>query len=375
MSLELVAISEVGLTSSLGWTAEHACAAARAGVTRTSELGYFVEDEEGEAAPVVGHAVRTLTDGFTGTARLARIGSKAIEDLCSKSNAPVAWEGSTALYVHVSDHYVHRARMAFAEDSGGEDGVRVLPAEWDGQAEFVRSIRERLLPAIARRGRFEPRAVDVVQGGPAGFLRTLESAAAAVARGDVDRAVVGAVDSLLDVTILQSMAELELLKTPQSPTGVMPGECAAFLLLEPTRRAGPGSVRLTGVARRQGTAHRFSGSPSTATELRQCVLDTFARHDPGAIGTCIASLNGDERRAHEYGDALLALTGAQRPTDFALCCPAASFGETGVATAPLSICLAARAYARDYARGRSILVAILADDAERASFFVTPVAS
>ena len=112
MSAPEVAISGIGLTTSLGWTATQACAAARAGLSRTVELGLSVEDEEGDDAAVLGHPIALLTDGFSGIGRYARMCLQALDDLLGRSGDGGASAASTGFYLHVNDHYHYRALAA-----------------------------------------------------------------------------------------------------------------------------------------------------------------------------------------------------------------------------------------------------------------------
>src|SRR4051812_18064730 len=75
-----VVITSVGLCSSLGGAVQ-ACAAARAGISRPSdvELTAFDRDKE-DAVPITGHPVPGLTS-FRGKGRLIGLAEQAITDL------------------------------------------------------------------------------------------------------------------------------------------------------------------------------------------------------------------------------------------------------------------------------------------------------
>src|SRR5688572_32863799 len=77
-----IVISAMGLVGCLAVDAVNACAAARAGLSRASELPFQVIDEEtGEPTSVVGFEMSGMTDGFEGAGRLTRILQLALADL------------------------------------------------------------------------------------------------------------------------------------------------------------------------------------------------------------------------------------------------------------------------------------------------------
>src|SRR5690606_272524 len=77
---------------------------------------------------------------------------------------------------------------------------------------------------------FEPTVV--IAGGRAAALVVLESAVAHLRQGQVSAALVGGVDSLIRGPVLQRLDAAGALKTEGNPHGVLPGEAAAFLVLE-----------------------------------------------------------------------------------------------------------------------------------------------
>ena len=128
---------------------------------------------------------------------------------------------------------------------------------------------------------------------------------------------------------------------------------------------------MDGLTRQSGSFHRFSQHPPLGVELAHSIRATLDAARPGSVAACTVNLNGDERRSQEFGNVMVRLTAEGIPTDFALWCPALNFGETGAATAALSICLGVRAIQRGYAPGESLLGAVLSDDGERGSFRLT----
>ena len=101
----------------------------------------------------------------------------------------------------------------------------------------------------------------------------------------------------------------------------------------------------------------------------QAVAD--APGGPGRIYRVINDLNGERWRFLEWALACNPALSAL-PPDFRLWHPADCFGDIGAATGAAHICLAVRAFARDYAVGDAILIANTSDTGERAALCVYP---
>ena len=78
-----ICITGMGMVTSLGLDIAHSCAAARADLSRLSELKILnsIGDEIWGGEPVVGHTVAGIADGFVGTAKALMLGCYALKDL------------------------------------------------------------------------------------------------------------------------------------------------------------------------------------------------------------------------------------------------------------------------------------------------------
>jgi 3-oxoacyl-[acyl-carrier-protein] synthase-1 len=167
------------------------------------------------------------------------------------------------------------------------------------------------------------------------------------------------------------------LKTSATPAGLIPGEAAAFVVLETVAHArgrkAPILARISPVrvaVEKESPAGETPGrGQAMAQVLRQAVADTPG--GPGTIHRVLNDLNGERWRFLEWAlacnPALAAL-----PPDFRLWHPADCFGDIGAATGAAHLCLAVRALTRGYAVGASILVANTSDTGERAALCVYP---
>lgn len=379
LSSTALAVTGLGVVSSLGWDAISSCAASRAGILRPSPLDDYVgrDPETGNAEPVLGHTVSGCTEGFTGVGRLIRLGVAALLDL-QRSMEDGRWNQTGLVLNLASGLHLQAASAAtgqapWASESGADDeelGESALES-------LRRQQEQRLLSRLTRlAGMPVPSSnCQVFRGDQAGFLHALEAAAQQLKGRRISRCILGGLDSYVDKPLAQALDDLRLLKTPSRPQGALPGECAAFLqveLLESARQRGAQIGCVLGTRAIQREAHdRFSGRRSQGVALAEAISQVWQalspRQHPGRL---IGNLTGDERRAYDWGFALSRLQGRGFPTDLPAWHTGLSFGEIGAATAPMAIALATRAFARGYAGTRSMMVWLCGDSSERGALHV-----
>ncbi len=345
-----LAIGGLGLATALGTSAVEACAAARAGLSRTSEAELDV--------PVVAHVLSGVTDGFTGVGRLSRLATLALDDLMQGSGLTPAALASGALVLHVRDDFHERANEAL---DAAEPELTTSP---EARSEHAR-LRERLLMPLAKHVGIPGSRAHLLQGGPAAFVAAVEQASALLARGEARQCIVGSVDAPADPAVQSLWASLGMLKAPDNPVGVFAGEGAAFLLLqaEGPRAARAPQAWLEGWCAGEAGPHRFSLDKPTGRGFFTAMRESFAAANrPVDARVAIFNHGGDEYRGRELAMALTLLGMAGMPRDFEAWFPATSFGDTGSASTAIGIVMAVRAFARGYARGRDIAVMAQSDD-------------
>src|SRR5690606_27877314 len=134
------------------------------------------------------------------------------------------------------------------------------------------------------------------------FVEALLRAAEDLASGRVQTAVVGGVDSLLDDFTLNALLQTGRLKTSADPTGLQPGEAAAFLALEAT----PDDSRPPMAVVIDKVASTENEEPSRGEGLARAILDLHesdASHATEPIWI-VSDHNGEARAAEEWGQAL-----------------------------------------------------------------------
>ncbi len=374
----VIGITAIGMVSSLGLSAVSACAAARAGLSASSPLEYEVIDQESaEAIPVQGHVVRGFTDGFSGTGRLVRLAAEALADLLRDPELDLDRIGQrAAVFLHAGDRRHSELYLDQVLAPELHDPAMIDDARREG-AEEERTRREEiealLLPSVLELNGLDLAIPSELRktsfGGPAAFVETLRKAFELIRQGRVSRCLVGAVESLVDGETLAQLHALGLLHSIENAVGRAPGEAAAFLLIENLggTTAGRPTAVIDAVAITTQTPSALSGQ-ALADAFAACVA---AASPSGATSrVVIQNLSGDEQRAMEFGNALVRLAAVGVRTDHDRWYPAMSFGETGAAAGAVGVCLAVRAFAREYARSPGAILWLSSDDDTRAALIL-----
>lgn len=368
-------ITAVGMVSSLALGVVASCAAASAGLTHATELEgcEALDPSDGQSHPVRGHSITGLTEGFAGLGRLARLGEAALGDLPDLERARS--DERTGLYVALPSgaHEREHERRLAAEDALDDEEDLPRPASADTSAPVV----ENLLPLLVRlTGLHIPREHQRTfpQDAP-GFLCALDAAQQALRRGQLDRCIVGGIESLVEPARLQALKALGLLKVPGQPSRMLPGEAAAFLVLErhgdARQRGAPVLALCEGLRAAAHPVEPWSGAAKAGRALAERITETLASLSDGGrhTGRIIGGLNGHDRRAYAWGHARPIL-GPQVLGQLPLWSPAESFGELGAATGPVAVCMAVRDFARGLAASPHSLVWLMGDEGDAGTFYV-----
>ncbi|MFE8605223.1 TIGR02270 family protein [Archangium violaceum] len=362
-----LAVTGLGMVSALGDGVIAGCAASRAGLSRLRALEdvqvWDPESRQPEPARVV--AIPWVTEGFSGIGRLAALATEALLDL----RAQTGFEPGPrcALYLTAPGDYY---RQHLEEREGA--GSRL-------HEERRATYQQRLLPTILRTaGLPATLKVQPLLFGEVGFVLALQDALRQFDEGTIDACIVGGVDSLVESQLISALDQLRLLKTPGNPVGFLPGEASAFVLIErwdaAVRRGARVMATLEAPCHETEPFHRLSRTPAQGEALARCIrqtLDTLPARREQAQWV-IASLNGDDYRAADWGHAIVALQATGHLGDAPAWYPAASFGEIGAATGPTSVCMAVRGFERGYLRKSSVLLWLSSDDGSRGSLHLRP---
>ena len=370
-----ICITGMGMVTALGLDVNTSCAAARAGVSRAQELDYFSVPslEDGSVSDVIGHAVPEITRGFEGNARLLRLMQAGLADL-QKQVPSAPWKSArTAFYLSLPHPRRILTGLALIQDKE-ERQRKMEEVEGVEQKPLDNSMPQHLLAKAARLCGWhgEPILKFVATTGNVGVAEAISKAASELLRGDVDIAIVGGVDSLLDEKTLEWLEQTGRLKTQDIPAGMQPGEAAAFHVLERLGSLKKRSASFSGIVERIELGHDnrslFSGQAPDGQMLARVLDDMRAawhyhRDRPAWI---ITDQNGGLYAATEWGHSIVRL--CNHSTAFQhhlLWFPCASFGDTGAASGAVAICLAFRAFIGGYAPASNALLVSSSDDGTR----------
>jgi 3-oxoacyl-[acyl-carrier-protein] synthase-1 len=196
--------------------------------------------------------------------------------------------------------------------------------------------------------------------GHAGGLLGLNQAVEWISAGQIELCLVGGVDSYLDPDTIDWLDADRRLARDGSRGGFPPGEGAAILALASDglrKRLGVRSLAVVrGVActrelRDENAPEGLQGEALTEAYLR-VGEHLAAAHEQFDDFFC--DINNERARTTDLAFALLRAGHLFRDTAYVT--TAGSIGDLGAATAPFNVVLAARAWARGYAKGKTALV-------------------
>ncbi|HYO73064.1 MAG TPA: hypothetical protein VEU33_44080, partial [Archangium sp.] len=219
-----LAITSLGMISSVGHSVGPACAAIRAGIVRPQPLHSFrvLVSQPIEEVPLTAHPIRNYTEGFALVGRWLRLASGAWADLLQYGSFPDR---------SYSDFW-KRTGLVVAIPFPDEES---LSGQKEQDLELLKGAYVLPLLKIADVP-LRPENAHLLWSGHTGALDALCHAKRMLESTEVERVIVLAADSYLDEALLEGLLSQRRLKTPSVPCGLMPGEAAACFLVEPQWR-------------------------------------------------------------------------------------------------------------------------------------------
>jgi 3-oxoacyl-[acyl-carrier-protein] synthase-1 len=372
-----VAVTGIGMVSSLGFDAATSCAAARAGLRKAGPLDFkVVNSETKERAAIFGHTLPQATLGFEGVARLLRIAQLAFADFQAGTNLRRLEAKRCGLVLALPAPRPNPTSQAKEAPADPLDKPSPNPAAGLADpktlAERFRSVSKL---ALAQTN------VAVVQSGHASFIQAVDKASAKLRAGEWDWCVIGAFDSLVEASTLQGLYDRGRLKCDDNPVGLEPAEAGVVVLLEPQQRAlrdgAPVHALVGACVTGQEKNHFLSEESATGRELAAAVGRLNEQDENRTVPPwVIIDLNGEVYRSMDWGHALVRLS-KDWPAfrDVSTVYPAAAFGDTGAASGAVGLCTAVRAFARRYAPSPRALVLSSSDEGARGALSVAAMAA
>jgi 3-oxoacyl-[acyl-carrier-protein] synthase-1 len=330
-------ILQCGAVTAVGLNAPQTCAAIRAGISVFQDAYALPPPDD----PVIGAVVPArLQLKLTPTEWLANLAARSIGECLQGLTAT----DQTALIISLPEEYRNHPAIT----PGGADRI-------------VHMIQKRL--EVEFRG-----SPILLQHGHAGALHGLELARGLLATGQVDKCVVGGVDSLLNESDVERLRAAYRIYRPDNPQALIPGEGSAFVLVSTGNRHRRSLARIlgVGVARETDTVlgPRYSQGRGLQRSLTRVLQDAGLAES--IISFRVSDMNGERYRAWE---SLLAEARFYRTPR---CClvswyPAASVGDIGAATSALGVVTAAVGIAKGYAPGPYVMCESSSDEGLRAA--------
>ena len=366
-----VCVTALGMATALAPNLPDSWAAFRAGINRVSHLETITPDFDealGEE-PIAAYRAAYLAEGYCSGAKAVLLGRLALCDLVQRATLRKDDWQRTGIVVYLSDWGL--LGEISAPFDGDADGSETPSELW--QEDYAKLI-PRMLAASGISISEDNR--HILFGAHAGFVDALQLAANLVAGRKLDRCLVGAVDSTLDPEFLIAAAVKGLLKTPLNPVGFVPGEAAAFALVERTRDARPGRPPLASFSCGPLVPGEFDSRSQKSPDgdrLARAIRNLFDAWPLNTeVAVVIGDLNGDEYRARNWGSALTRLVG-HNAGRASIWIPALGFGEMGAATGAVGLCLATRAVELGRVPQASVLTWLTDESGAAAAMMIMPV--
>jgi 3-oxoacyl-[acyl-carrier-protein] synthase-1 len=181
--------------------------------------------------------------------------------------------------------------------------------------------------------------------GRAAGLLALDAAVRHISERRSELAIVGGVDSYLDLALLAELDAEQRLLGQRVMDGFVPGEGAAFVVLGSYYLQRPHGVRtplVLAAGKALDPGHRYGQQPAKGEGLSEAIEAMIASlgAEPNPVRTTFASLNGESFGAKEWGDIV-------HPADCA--------GDTGAAAGALLLALAQRMLAHETKPGPMLI--------------------
>jgi 3-oxoacyl-[acyl-carrier-protein] synthase-1 len=337
-------IAGMGAVTPVGLSAPATCAALRAGVPRMIMFEGWTDDGPDPNPELVGG--RVPTERLLGLIEEEWPGHERWNLTLPRPHVLI--EPDAARLLTLAPPAAEEAWDA-AGRPAGRAGIYLGLDEGDSATAVADAVGDRL-----------GKTFDLVRAdklGRAAGLAALHRAARHLADGRVDVALVGGVDSQLRRAAIARQLERGTLHHDKNPAGVIPGEAAAFVVLQPAGMARP-LARLSGSAvAEEPTAG--SDSPNQGEGLTLAVRKARDRvRALEAWPRIICDLNGDRYRALEWTLVSVRALGdlPEGPASGPEWLPAEWIGDAGAASGIVSVVWAATALRNGYARAERALV-------------------
>lgn len=363
-----MAITAMGMATSLG-SADMGSRAARAGLSLIQELPIAVENHGvlAKAYPnsaTKGHPYHNYTNGKTGLDRLLCLGQAAFEDMLESAKG-LRDLSKTALIINLSDGFHSTICELLAVEN--QENPTIDPKQSKLAQQQASCQQELIAQLLSNFPGASPFFSTIGFGGKPGIVNSLMLAQNLLQQGQVDSCIIGAIESCLEPDYLQDCNQLEILKTDLFSDGFIPGEAAAFLLLENnsslTQR--PVLATVDSYQLSQCASQRFVQEDS-AVDQAQALTDSLSACLTESLPAdmvlyCDFSGEKDRAKTWSYSQTRMSQLLQQHPIRKSLY-PAINFGEVGAPFAYVATIMACHAFDKGYADSDTAVIWTLSDN-------------
>ena len=376
MENDPIVVTGAGLVTPVGHDSLSAAIAIRSGISRFQEIPGFATSA---GAAYTGAQVYGVTDGRSGSGRLLSMAIPAARE--ALFSAEEFYEEIDLSLSRLLLSLPPSERPSY-DDFGEADLSSFL------EATQLEGLRKSLPPAGARVDgaaflnqqeailsdkREAPPSVEIFRDGNCGGITCLKRAEHLLHNTALRHCIVGAFDSLVEFPALAWLEEAGRVKTDDRPYGFIPGEAAAFLVLElrseALRRGAPPLAEIMTPVTTREDATIFADLPLRGRALSEAIQATLTGSgvDPDFI---ICDLNGEYYRSKEWA---LAMGGVFKNKEVVpeLWHPAENIGDVGAASAIVCAIVAMNGLRQGYFHGDNALVWTSSDAGGRGAVMVS----
>lgn len=236
----------------------------------------------------------------------------------------------------------------------------------------VRDCFEVLTPEATR--------VEFVTLGNAAGCVAIARACEALRQRELDVAVVGAIDTHLDGAWLERLLAARRLKAGDASGGLIPGEAAAFVVLErenDARARGAEPLgRIGGAVVAEEPVPIGAEHPLRAEAFSSVMAELLAAHADGAsVRHVWTDVNGERWRSLEWALVETRTLGGLPPRGWTQWTPAETLGDIGAATALAHACIALQWPRRAFAVGETHVIGCASFEGARGVLLIEPLAA
>jgi 3-oxoacyl-[acyl-carrier-protein] synthase-1 len=318
----------------------------------------------------MGAPIEGLTDGFVSSGALVRLAHLAIDGLIRYGALPVRqnsafWQSTGVAWCFPE---ISLRRFMWPED----EVPRILHSACGQRLAKVVD-----LPlALVEDG--------YATSGHVGAAELLSRLDLVVRDHGLERVILLAADSYLDLPALRGLLDDDRLKTSGNPAGLYPGEAGAAVLLEdaskPYSSACGTESRILSTAVRpapdgfdeeKASESRVALAPEIGRSLADAIGAVLEMSGSGGFcGDVILDLNGEEWKSLAWGHAQIRLQESVNLDRINVVLPCVNFGEIGAASAVAGLCIATRSFVRGYASSDQSLILSMSDGGAASAILV-----